>query len=237
MPLSDENERIFLSLIRGPNANGCLIWVGRRNASGYGMFGSKGAHRVAWERERGPIPAGMLLCHKCDVRECVNVDHHFLGSSRANNADKVAKGRAHAIRTCAECGSEFRPTHHAQQFCTTVHQAAFHNVWSKRGRVMGAFAAVMRMGKRGYNPERKYALREFCALMDKYNREDRAAGRRPEEYIGRKMRDGWSAVDLYSPIVMDVTFNPGSVEDAPERPAQPARRKARTDNVSAWWLL
>ncbi len=33
------------------------------------------AHRVAYEREVGPIPKGMVIDHLCRTRACVNVEH------------------------------------------------------------------------------------------------------------------------------------------------------------------
>ena len=41
----------------------------------------------------GPIAAGFVLCHRCDVRLCVNPVHLFLGVNADNIADMVAKGR------------------------------------------------------------------------------------------------------------------------------------------------
>lgn len=70
---------------------------GRSN--GYGMIKSNGvhqrAHRVAWEIENGPIPDGLLVCHRCDNRPCCNTNHLFLGTHQDNFDDMVAKGRGH----------------------------------------------------------------------------------------------------------------------------------------------
>jgi hypothetical protein len=40
--------------------------------------------------KHGPIPDGMILCHRCDVKSCVNPDHLSLGTRADNNADTKA---------------------------------------------------------------------------------------------------------------------------------------------------
>lgn len=46
-----------------------------------------------WEQANGPIPKGMCVLHRCDVRHCVNPNHLWLGTQRENIADRDAKGR------------------------------------------------------------------------------------------------------------------------------------------------
>lgn len=72
---------------------GCWLWTGYLTPQGYGNFRGRPAHRVSYEVYVGPIPGKLYVCHKCDVRACVNPDHLFVGDTSANARDMVAKGR------------------------------------------------------------------------------------------------------------------------------------------------
>lgn len=76
--------------------SGCWIWEGSSSGR-YGYISHEGhnrlAHRISWELHRGPLPAGMEVCHFCDVEPCVNPAHLFLGTHKENCHDRDRKGR------------------------------------------------------------------------------------------------------------------------------------------------
>ena len=105
-------ERLAHSTRRDP-LSGCLIWQGKPDREGYGRLsvrpgGKQLAHRFAWRVRHGPIPAGAIVCHRCDERRCVNPDHLFLGTHAINGADRKAKMKALASPPAAPAAGEDR---------------------------------------------------------------------------------------------------------------------------------
>lgn len=78
-------------------SSGCILWIGATNPYGYGQTSMKGmerlVHRRAFAEAYGPIPYGKCVLHKCDVPNCFNVDHLFIGTKRDNRLDQIAKHR------------------------------------------------------------------------------------------------------------------------------------------------
>ena len=70
----------------------CMVWTGA-NVRGYGFIERGGAkvmaHRVSFEAENGPIPAGMQIDHVCRNRSCVRASHLRLASNKENAENKT----------------------------------------------------------------------------------------------------------------------------------------------------
>lgn len=93
-------ERRFWSKVHRLSDDVCWLWTAavRRKDEGYGAFYLNGrhqpAHKVAWMlTNKREVPAGMVVCHSCDIPGCCNPSHLWIGTPQQNDADRVAKGR------------------------------------------------------------------------------------------------------------------------------------------------
>jgi hypothetical protein len=95
------------------DGNGCHVWVGGRNQAGYGVAWDpiarrlRGAHRIRYERERGPVPAGLELDHfVCANKACCNPAHVRPVTRRENTLRSESVAAAHAAKTHCLRGHE-----------------------------------------------------------------------------------------------------------------------------------
>jgi len=100
--MGDARQRFDEKWMPEPNS-GCWLWIGAYSSFGYGQlwggksFGVPGniaAHQASWIFNRGPIPDGMVIMHKCDNPSCVNPDHLRVGTFKDNTADMLRKNRS-----------------------------------------------------------------------------------------------------------------------------------------------
>ncbi len=71
-------QRFWAKVDRTDGFWGCWAWTGS-SKRGYGVFQVAGkrttAHRFSYELHNGPIPGGLMVCHRCNNRGCVRPEH------------------------------------------------------------------------------------------------------------------------------------------------------------------
>lgn len=102
--LSEKDIKRFW--IKVNKTNTCWLWTSNIAKNGYGTFSfqyrTKPAHRISFWLHKGDNN-NLLVLHKCDVRNCVNPEHLFLGTQQDNVNDCVLKGRRNQVRTKMHC--------------------------------------------------------------------------------------------------------------------------------------
>jgi len=142
----------------------CWLWTGSTYSNGYGniqlrIVGEAKSHRALTHRvsyllNYSYLPAGLEVCHACDVRNCCNPAHLFLGTRKDNADDSVRKGRnrygykvgdEHAcsritsaqvldIRRRAFAGEEYRDIAAAHGIAHAhAYEVAWHRIWKSVG--------------------------------------------------------------------------------------------------------
>lgn len=94
--MTEQIERFMSYVIKTET---CWLWSGSKNATGYGSFSMGGkstrAHRTSHSLFKGPLISGLVICHTCDRRDCVNPDHLYQGTVQQNVRDMVERKRAY----------------------------------------------------------------------------------------------------------------------------------------------
>lgn len=90
----------------------CVLWKGPVFPNGYGRWNinyhSLVAHRETYRRAKGPIPAGLVVRHKCDNRLCVRLDHLELGTQADNIQDAIERGRHKPARLFGKANGRYK---------------------------------------------------------------------------------------------------------------------------------
>jgi hypothetical protein len=117
----DKKER-FLDNVETIPFSGCHLWQGEISRNGYGIFRIKRfhklAHRVSWEMENGIIPDGLVINHKCRVRNCVNVKHLEVTDFRTNVLIGVGPSAVnHKKQNCPKCKASYSLNNRGRRIC------------------------------------------------------------------------------------------------------------------------
>ena len=86
-------ERLLEKTVK---TSSCCLFNGASLRSGYGCISiddkTYTTHRVSWNIFNGEIPLGFEVCHKCNIKKCINPSHLYLASRRKNSLDAVRDG-------------------------------------------------------------------------------------------------------------------------------------------------
>jgi len=102
-------ERIIAKL--AINENGCWIWTGKLNHSGYGSIRDRGkwvsVHRITYTLFRGEIPSGLHVDHLCRTPACCNPRHLEPVTCKENLLRGVGVNAINAAKTKCYLGHPF----------------------------------------------------------------------------------------------------------------------------------
>lgn len=136
----DATEHRFWSKVDKSGPGGCWLWTANR-VGRYGRFSisrdeSHLAHRYAYKKVVGAIPAGLQLDHLCRVPHCVNPAHLEPVTAREN----LMRGDTHAARNARKThcpaghhlsGDNLYVNPHRQRTCRTCQRAADQRSYRK----------------------------------------------------------------------------------------------------------
>lgn len=124
------------------NAQGCILWRGTLTYNGYGQDAYRGKtrslHRQMYKVVKCvELTSRQYVCHHCDNRNCVNVEHLWLGTAKENQQDMSRKGRA---------GFQSRPHCHAGHEMTPENTVRWSPLFRRTCRMCHLIRSRMKAG-------------------------------------------------------------------------------------------
>ena len=99
--IREEVKNLFFKFVDKTSSDkGCWLWTGSLGGPPSSIYGSYRfqrytirAHRFSYIAFVGDFDRELDVCHRCDIKICVNPEHLFLGTARDNLRDAVKKDR------------------------------------------------------------------------------------------------------------------------------------------------
>lgn len=126
---------------------GCWLWTASLKPDGYGRSYEYGghlqrlAHRTAYERLVGPIPADLQVDHLCRVRSCCNPAHLELVTTRENTMRGISFSAVNAAKTS----------------CVNGHPLVGKNLYVRRDGTRKCYACAMACSRAAKAKSRAHA--------------------------------------------------------------------------------
>lgn len=144
-------EQRFFTRVDKNGPNGCWLWTGGLNRTGYGKFSyprGQYAHRFSYELYRGPIPDGLQIDHLCRVHNCVNADHLEVVTQKVNiqrgtaslyqlNKTHCPKGHPYSEENTLRKFSNPARFPRGRRYCRTCNQTQWH-AWNEKRKLVEA---------------------------------------------------------------------------------------------------
>jgi HNH endonuclease len=122
----------------------CLRWNGCKDKDGYGLSAIRGkkmpAHRAHYILTHGELTSNEYVLHKCSNRDCINIDHLYVGTQQQNVQDQIKSGtfvfgsKNGMSKLTEKLVSEIRASPLSNKYWADLLNLSYSTIWDARNR-------------------------------------------------------------------------------------------------------